>query len=47
VAALDFVSEGDVRSALTEGRKIPVGPTTVITPSARDLGNENNVFLRV
>jgi acetaldehyde dehydrogenase (acetylating) len=47
VAALDFVSEGDVRSALSEGRKIPVGPATVITPSARDLGNENNIFLPV
>jgi hypothetical protein len=47
VAALDFVSEGDVRSALFEGRKLPVGPSTVITPAARDLGNENNIFLRV
>jgi acetaldehyde dehydrogenase (acetylating) len=47
VAALEFVSEVDVRSALNEGRKLPVGPGTLITPSARDLGNENNVFLRV
>jgi acetaldehyde dehydrogenase (acetylating) len=47
VAALDFISEVDVRSALTEGRKLPVGPSTLITPSARDLGNENNVFLRI
>jgi acetaldehyde dehydrogenase (acetylating) len=45
--ALDFVSEGDVRSALSDGRKLPVGPATVITPSARELGNDNNVFLRV
>lgn len=47
VTALEFVSEDDVRSALTDGRKLPVGPETVITPSARDLGNESNVFLRV
>jgi acetaldehyde dehydrogenase (acetylating) len=47
VEALDFVSEDDVRTALSEGRKLPVGPTTKITPSARDLGNENQVFLRV
>jgi acetaldehyde dehydrogenase (acetylating) len=47
VAALEFVSEVDVRSALNEGRKLPVGPGTLITPSARDLGNENNIFLRV
>jgi acetaldehyde dehydrogenase (acetylating) len=47
VAALEFVSEGDVRSALSDGRKLPVGPGTVITPSARELGNDHNVFLRV
>jgi acetaldehyde dehydrogenase (acetylating) len=47
VAALEFVSEGDVRSALSDGRKLLVGPATVITPSARELGNDHNVFLRV
>lgn len=47
VAAMEFVSEEDVRTALDEGRKLPVGATTVITPSARDLGNENGVFIRV
>ena len=47
VTPLEFVSEDDVRSALIESRKIPVGPGTLITPSARDLGNENNIFLRV
>jgi acetaldehyde dehydrogenase (acetylating) len=47
VQALDFVSEDDVRRAMEEGRKLPVGSKTVITPSARDLGNENGVFLRV
>ncbi len=47
VTPLEFVSEVDVRSALSEGRKLPVGPATLITPSARDLGNENNVFLRI
>ncbi len=47
VNALDFVSEDDVRSAVHDGRKLPVGSSTVITPSARELGNENNIFLRV
>lgn len=47
VSALDFVSEEDVRSAVSDGRKLPVGPSTVITPSARELGNENNIFVRV
>jgi acetaldehyde dehydrogenase (acetylating) len=47
VKPLDFVSEDDVRAAINENRKIPVGPKTVITPSARDLGNEENAFIRV
>jgi acetaldehyde dehydrogenase (acetylating) len=47
VTPLEFVSEEDVRAALEQKRKLPVGPSTVITPSARDLGNENDVFLRV
>jgi acetaldehyde dehydrogenase (acetylating) len=47
VVPLEFISEVDVRSALNEGRKLPVGPGTLITPAARDLGNENSIFLRV
>ena len=47
VVALEFVSEDDVRSAVSNGRKLPVGPATVITPSARELGNDNNIFVRV
>jgi hypothetical protein len=47
VVALDFVCEEEVRSALSEGRKLPVGPRTIITPSARELGNETNIFLRI
>jgi hypothetical protein len=45
--ALDFVSEEDVRKAVQEGRKLPIGPKTIVTPSARDLGNEASVFIRV
>ncbi len=47
IAPLEFISEVDVRSALNDGRKLPVGPGTLITPAARDLGNENSIFLRV
>ena len=47
VNALEFVSEDDVRSALSDGRKLPVGPSTVITPSAREFGNDNNIFVQV
>ncbi len=46
-APLDFISEDDVRAALDQGRKLPVGSKTVITPSARDLGNQNSIFIRV
>ena len=46
-SALDFVSEEDVRRALEDGRKLPIGSATILTPSARELGNENSIFLRV
>ncbi len=42
-----FVSEADVREALREKRRIPVDGRTIITPSARDLGQEHRVFLQV
>jgi acetaldehyde dehydrogenase (acetylating) len=47
VRPVDFVSEDDVRAAVNEQRKIPVGPKTIMTPSARDLGNAENAFIRV
>jgi acetaldehyde dehydrogenase (acetylating) len=43
---VDFVSEDDVRTALKKGEKIHVGPRTIITPSARDLGEDREVFVR-
>jgi acetaldehyde dehydrogenase (acetylating) len=46
-APLDFISEEDVIAALDQGRKLPVDSKTVITPSARDLGNQNSIFIRV
>jgi acetaldehyde dehydrogenase (acetylating) len=42
---VDFVSEEDVRMAMKKGEKIYVGPRTIITPSARDLGDPNEVFV--
>ena len=42
---MEFVAEVDVRSAISSGRKIAVNARTIITPSARDLGNEHNVFV--
>lgn len=42
---VDFVSEEDVRAAVQKGEKIYVGPRTIITPSARDLGEPGEVFV--
>jgi len=44
--AADFVSEDDVRRAIQKGEKIYVGPKTIITPSARDLGEPAEVFAK-
>jgi hypothetical protein len=40
-----FVSENDVRQAMTRSQKIFIGPKTIVTPSARDLGREHEVFV--
>jgi len=42
--AEDFVCEEDVKAAIAEGRKIRIHSRTVVTPSARDLGEEKKVF---
>ena len=42
---VSFVCEADVREASHQGRKIPIGPRTIVTPAARDLGRERDVFL--
>lgn len=43
--AVDFVSEEDVRTAIRKGAKIIVGPRTIITPAARDLGDPREIFV--
>jgi hypothetical protein len=40
-----FVCEEDVRSAIQAGRKLLVDERTIITPSARDLGESQRVFV--
>jgi ethanolamine utilization cobalamin adenosyltransferase len=40
----DFVCEDDVRQAVKQGRKIVIGERTIVTPAARDLGEEHRVF---
>jgi len=41
----EFVCENDVRMALTKQQKIFIGPRTILTPSARDLGYEREAFV--
>jgi ethanolamine utilization cobalamin adenosyltransferase len=43
----DFVCEEDVRQALRHGKKITVGDRTIVTPAARDLGQEHKIFISV
>src|SRR5215204_1841051 len=43
-SAVDFVSENDVRQAFEKGEKIYVTAKTIITPAARDLGDEKEIF---
>ena len=45
--AVDFVSEEDVRRAVQKGEKIYVNAKTIITPSARDIGEPAEIFARV
>ena len=44
--AAEFVCEDDVRAALSAGRKLLIGEKTIITPSARDLGESRKVFVQ-
>jgi len=44
--AAEFVSEDDVKRALQKGEKIYVGPRTIITPSAHDIGDPAEVFAK-
>jgi acetaldehyde dehydrogenase (acetylating) len=42
----DFVCEDDVRQALKQNRKIVIGEKTIVTPAARDLGEEHRAFVQ-
>ncbi|HEY2867032.1 MAG TPA: aldehyde dehydrogenase family protein [Pyrinomonadaceae bacterium] len=44
---VDFVSEDDVRRAIQKGEKIYITAKTILTPSARDLGEEKEIFARI
>jgi acetaldehyde dehydrogenase (acetylating) len=44
-AIVPFVCESDVRDAIAAARKIYVGPKTIVTPSARDLGDQFGILV--
>ena len=44
-AVAAFVSESDVRVAISRGEKILIGRRSIVTPSARDLGSAHDVFV--
>ena len=41
---LDFVCEEDVRLAIKDGRKLVVSERAIVTPAARDLGEQHRIF---
>jgi hypothetical protein len=45
VTIADFVCEQDVRAALEGGRKIYIGPKTIVTPSARDMAAAHDMLV--
>ncbi len=47
ILAVEFVSEDDVRQAVNRGEKIYISKKTIVTPSARDLGDEKEVFATI
>lgn len=47
ITPVEFVSEDDVRRAIDAGQKIYISKKTILTPSARDLGEEKEVFAKI
>ena len=45
IAIAEFVCENDVRQAINQNKRIYIGPKTILTPSARDLGNQYDVLV--
>jgi len=46
-APLDFVSEADVRAAMSAGQRLRIHAKTLLTPSARELGETHRVFDKI
>jgi acetaldehyde dehydrogenase (acetylating) len=45
ITLVDFVCEADVRAAIDQGRKIYIGPKTIVTPAARELADRHDVLV--
>jgi len=45
IQVADFVCEDDVRRAVTQSKKIYIGPATIVTPSARDFSLQHDVLV--
>jgi acetaldehyde dehydrogenase (acetylating) len=45
-APMDFVCEEDVRQAVRAGRKIVLAERSIVTPAARDLGEQMKIFVQ-
>ena len=43
----EFVCEDDVRKAINGHQKILINRKTIVTPAARDLGNDNQIFIEL
>jgi hypothetical protein len=41
---LEFVCEDDVRRAIRAGQKLVVSERAIVTPAARDLGDQHRIF---
>ena len=46
VPIADFVCEDDIRQAIRRDHKIYIGPKTIVTPSARDLGSQYDILVQ-
>jgi acetaldehyde dehydrogenase (acetylating) len=42
----EFVCEDDVRQAIRQGLKIVIGERSIVTPAARDMGEQHHVFVQ-
>jgi len=45
ITVAPFVSETEVRVAIRKGEKIFIGPKTIVTPAARDLGLAHDILV--